>query len=258
MGLMSTPSTSRSDRALVTRRRMVRAAYDLFCERGYLGTTISDVAGEAGVAVPTIYYTFGTKAVLLGESLGAAVLGFDRWREPPTDPDLTELLPWHHWWADFQAAPTSDAAFDIFFSHGVHILERVAPLVATLHGAASEPEAAEVIAVSERRRVQAYRETVRVINGKPGGLHPGLTPAQATDILVVLFSAELYQTIRAGRGWSAKRTSTFLHDLLSAQLLGNGRSQRAATHNEVSVGMPRRAQGSARAVNTSRGRARSL
>jgi AcrR family transcriptional regulator len=219
---MSTPfpATTRSDRALVTRRRMVRGAYDLFCERGYLGTTISDVAGQAGVAVPTIYYTFGTKAVLLGECLGAAVLGFERWREPPTDPDNAALLPWHHWWAEFQAAPSSDLAFDVFFSHGVHILERVAPLVATLHGAGSEPEAAEVVAASERRRVQAYRETVRVISGKPGGLRPGLSPAMATDILVVLFSAELYQSIRTGRGWSAKRTTTFLHDLLSAQLLG--------------------------------------
>jgi AcrR family transcriptional regulator len=199
---------------------MVRAAYDLFCERGYLGTTISEVARHAGVAVPTIYYTFGTKVVLLEESLGAAILGFDRWREPPSDPDLTELLPWHEWWAPFHDAATSVAAFGVFFTHGVDILERVAPLAAALHGAAGDPEAAEVIRVSERRRVAAYREAVRVIGDKPGGLRPGLTPAMATDILVVLFSAELYQSIRTGRGWSAARTRTLLHDLLSAQLLG--------------------------------------
>jgi AcrR family transcriptional regulator len=217
---MSTPST-RSDRALVTRRRMVQAAYDLFCERGYLGTTISAVASQAHVAVPTIYYTFGTKAVLLEESLGAAIVGFDRWREPPTDPDIIEQLSWHQWWAEFQAAPTSDTAFDVFLSHGVGILERVAPLVPTLHGAAGEPEAAEVVRVSERRRIEAYRQTVRVMDNKPGGLRHGLTVANATDILVVLFSAELYQSIRTGRGWSARRTTTFLHDLLSAQLLGH-------------------------------------
>jgi AcrR family transcriptional regulator len=217
---MSTTLT-RSDRALVTRRRMVRAAYDLFCERGYLGTTISEVASRAGVAVPTIYYTFGTKVVLLEESLGAAILGFDRWRQPPTDPDISELLPWHDWWAPFHAAATSEAAFEIFFTHGVSILERVAPLAAALHGAAGDPEAAEMTRVSERRRVTAYREAIRLIAGKPGGLRPGLTPAKATDILVVLFSAELYQSIRTGPAWSAPRTATFLHDLLSAQLLGH-------------------------------------
>jgi hypothetical protein len=128
-------------------------------------------------------------------------------------------LPWHGWWAEFEAATTSDEAFDIFFRHGVGILERVAPLVAALHGALGDPEAAEVLRVSEQRRVAAYREAVRAMAGKPGGLRPGLTPTVATDILVVLFSADLYQSIRTGRGWSTVRTRTFLRGLLSAQLL---------------------------------------
>ena len=200
---------------------MVRAAYDLFAENGYLGTTISEVAAEAGVAVPTIYYTFGTKAALLEESLGAAIVGFDRWREPPPEPEIGELLPWHPWWPEFQAAPTSDAAFDIFITTGVTVLQRVAPLVAALHGAVGDPEAAEVVRVAEGRRVESYREIVRVIAGKPGGLRPGLTAANATDIVVFLFSAELYQSIRSGRGWSAARTGSFLRNLLSAQLFGD-------------------------------------
>jgi AcrR family transcriptional regulator len=198
---------------------MVRAAYELFSANGYLGTTISAVAKEAGVAVPTIYYTFGTKAVLLDESLGAAIVGFDRWREPPPDPQIDDLLPWHQWWGDFESSPTSHVAFDIFFTHGVGILERVAPLVATLHGAAGDSEAAQVVRISEERRVESYRESVRVIAGKTGGLRRGLTSGKATDILVVLFSAELYQSIRTGRGWSAGRTAAFLRELLSAQLL---------------------------------------
>ena len=217
---MSTTSSSRTDRALVTRRRRVRAAYDLFSDNGYLGTTIAGVAEEAGVAVPTIYYTFGTKAALLEESLGAAIVGFGRWREPPPDPTVTKLLPWHGWWDDFHGAPTSPEAFEVFFTHGVGILERVAPLVAALHGAAGDPDAAEVVRLSELRRVESYREAVRIIADKPGGLRPGLTPAKATDIVVVLFSAELYQSIRTGRRWSTVRTAGFLRELLSAQLLG--------------------------------------
>ena len=218
MESMSTPAT-RTDRALATRRRMVKAAYDLFCERGYLGTTIAEVALRAGVAVPTIYYTFRTKAVLLEESLGAAISGFDRWREPPPDPDITELLPWHQWWPEFHDSPTAEAAFTVFFTNGVGILERVAPLVATLHGAGGDPEAGTVVRVSEQRRVESYREIVRILARKPGGLRPGLSQAKATDILVVLFSAELYQSIRTGRGWSQARTTALLRDLLRAQLL---------------------------------------
>jgi AcrR family transcriptional regulator len=212
---------TRADRALTTRRRTVRAAYELFAANGYLGTTITEVAKQAGVAVPTIYYTFGTKAVLLEESLGAAIVGFDRWRQPAPDPDISELLPQHRWWPQFQAAPTSKAAFDVFFTAGVAILQRVAPLVTALHGAAGDPEAAQVVRVAEKRRVQSNREMIRAIAAKPGGLRPGLTSATATDIVVVLFSAELYQSLRIGRGWSTKRTAAFLRELLSTQLFGD-------------------------------------
>ena len=90
---MASGSTTRADKALATRRRMVTAAYDQFRANGYLGTTITAIATDARVAVPTIYYTFGTKARLLDEALGAAILGFDRWHEPPVDPSIEELLP---------------------------------------------------------------------------------------------------------------------------------------------------------------------
>jgi AcrR family transcriptional regulator len=216
---MGSGSITRADKALATRRRMVNAAYDQFCANGYLGTTITAIATDAGVAVPTIYYTFGTKARLLDEALGAAILGFDRWHQPPPDPSIEELLPWHHWWTDFNTASTSAEAFGMFLTHGVAVLERAAPLVAALHGAVGDPEAADVLRIAEERRVQAYREAVRVIAAKAGGLRGGLTVKAATDVLVVLFSAELYQSIRHGRGWSADRTALFLRELLSAQLL---------------------------------------
>ncbi len=219
LSMASGSTTTRAEKALGTRRRMVKAAYDQFCANGYLGTTITAVATDAGVAVPTIYYTFGTKARLLDEALGAAILGFDRWDQPPADPFIGELLPWHHWWTDFDAATTSAEALGIFLTHGVAILERAAPLVAALHGATGDPEAAEVIRIAEQRRVQAYREAARVIAAKAGGLRDGLTVDAATDVLVVLFSAELYQSIRHGRGWSADGTAHFLRDLLSVQLL---------------------------------------
>ena len=217
---VSRPSI-RAERALATRRRMVKAAYDLFCSHGYLGTTISAVAERAGVAVPTVYYTFGTKAALLAESLGAAVVGFDLWHQPPAEPiDIEELLRWNPWWSDFQAAPTSADALEVFIRQGVHILGRVGPLIPAMHAASGEPEAAEVVRLGEQRRVNSYREAMSVLARKPGGLRPGLSEAEATDLLVVLFSADVHRALAVGRGWSTRRCAGFFQDILRAQLLG--------------------------------------
>jgi AcrR family transcriptional regulator len=214
------PSTTRAERTLATRQRMVKAAYDHFCRNGYLGTVISAVARDAGVAVPTIYYTFGTKAALLDEALGAAIVGFDQWRKPPPNPiNIVELLPWHSWWAGFKTAPTSTEALAIFVEHGVDILQRVAPLVAAMHGAVGDPEAAEVVRVGEERRVQSYREAVRVVAAKPGGLRSGMSVSTATDIVVAVFSADLYRALAVGRGWSHRRCTAFFREVLESQLL---------------------------------------
>src|SRR5260370_17833852 len=61
--------TPRRPRAQATRRRIRDAARRLFVERGYVATTIEAIAGEAGVAVPTVYLAFGTKPALLAALL---------------------------------------------------------------------------------------------------------------------------------------------------------------------------------------------
>ena len=213
-----TTTGTRAERTLATRRRMVKAAYDLFRANGYLGTTISAVAAEAGVAVPTIYYTFSTKAALLGEAMGAAIMGFDRWREPPPDPAVAALLPWHQWWADFQAAPTSGDALRVFIEYGTGILQRVGPLVPAMRGSAGDPDAAGFVEMNEERRIESYREVVKIVAGKPPGLGHGLTIQAATDILAALLSADVYQGLSA-RSWSHARCTRFFQQLLASQLL---------------------------------------
>src|SRR5262245_6712996 len=80
--------SGRKEKALATRRRMLKAAYDAFCERGYAATTMNDIATRADVAVQTLYFTFHTKGAILEESVGAAIIGFDRW-DPRAGPAVT-------------------------------------------------------------------------------------------------------------------------------------------------------------------------
>ena len=151
-----------AQRTLATRRRMVKAAYELFCTHGYIGTTMAAVASRAGVAAPTVYYTFATKAALLDEALGAAIVGFDRWREPPgLTEGMAEILPWHSWWNTLLAAPTSAEALTVFVTNGCGILARVAPLMAAMHGRRRRPRSSRVRRAERqepRRRVRRHPE----------------------------------------------------------------------------------------------------
>lgn len=52
-----------------TRERLLLAAWSLFAEHGYEGTSIGDVAQEAGVGVGTVYHHFADKRALLLETV---------------------------------------------------------------------------------------------------------------------------------------------------------------------------------------------
>src|SRR6266508_5327046 len=82
------PKLSRRERAKATHWRIVKAAYTLFCARGYAGTTMAQIAEAAGVAVQTVYFTFHTKSAVLSRAYDFAVMGEDE----PLTPDKQ---PWY-------------------------------------------------------------------------------------------------------------------------------------------------------------------
>ena len=60
-----------------TREAIVVAATGHFLERGYEGTSLTDITARAGVARPTVVAAFGTKPALLSRVLGEAMAGDD-------------------------------------------------------------------------------------------------------------------------------------------------------------------------------------
>src|SRR5277367_8128 len=55
--------------AAETRDRLLRAAADVFAERGYDGTRVADIAAAAGVSNGALYAHFESKADLLVDAL---------------------------------------------------------------------------------------------------------------------------------------------------------------------------------------------
>src|SRR5690554_668857 len=58
-----------------TRRKVIEAARKLFLERGYVATTMSAIATEAGVAMQSVYSAGKSKADLLHLVVDLAVAG---------------------------------------------------------------------------------------------------------------------------------------------------------------------------------------
>ena len=88
-----------------TRRSVLAAAGRLFTDAGYGATTLQQVADEPGVAVQTVYSTFGNKPALLQELLDTSIACDDtpgtvndrNWMHhvfhPPTPPRASTPTP---------------------------------------------------------------------------------------------------------------------------------------------------------------------
>jgi AcrR family transcriptional regulator len=203
---------------------MLRAAYDLFCTRGYAGTTMSLIADRAGVAVQTLYFTFHTKGAIIGEVLGACILGFDRWDprvEVAVASNPAKAFAEHHsWFRDFERAETQAEALSVYIAASVDILERVGPLALVMAAAAaSDEQVKRVVDVGEQRRVEGFTVVAEKLAAR-GKLRRGVTVRRATDILLTILGAETHHQLTAQRSWSSVECRRWFQDVLEQQLLG--------------------------------------
>jgi len=183
---------SRRDRADATRLRIVKAAYDLFCERGYAGTMLADVAERSGVAVQTVRFVFHTKAELLSRAYDFAVLG-------EGEPVPPQRQPW--WLAAAEEAELAAAARHLASGVGA-LLVRATPLDTMVRGSVTgDPDTARVRAVHEQWRAEGYREMLDLLVAK-APLRPGLAPERATDLLLLYLGMDVYRALVTDLGWS--------------------------------------------------------
>ncbi|MGE5830786.1 MAG: TetR/AcrR family transcriptional regulator [Micromonosporaceae bacterium] len=199
----------RKERARATRGRIVAAAYELFAERGFTGTTMPDVAAAAGVAVQTVYLVFRTKTALLDQVYAAAVLGAD------------EVRPLDSEW--FRAAITEREprrSLQIMLAGVLSVSARVAPLAATMD-TVHDDEIKALRAEKEALRRQVHRAFVEHLK-KMGALRPGLTIDRATDLFLGLASPAMYHAMTADHGWVDQQWASQLLDLLAHGLLRSG------------------------------------
>ena len=205
------PAISRAEKARANRRRMREAALVLFTERGYAATSMQAIADEAGMAVQTLYFTFGTKSALLKEILDIAVAG-DEERVPTLErPRVRAAI----------ADPDPVLQLRELARLSREIYERVAPVLQVVAAAASaDADLAELWETNNAQRAVVMEEFIAALAAK-GPLRDGLDAAMALDIALALLSPEMYRFLTNRRGWSPSRWEEWTAGALISQLLGH-------------------------------------
>src|SRR5689334_960995 len=85
-------STLRADQARQTRRRIREAADTLFLDKGYVATSMDDIATAAAVSRQTVFSAFGSKANLLKEAFDVRLAGDDEPKALAERPEVQRIL----------------------------------------------------------------------------------------------------------------------------------------------------------------------
>jgi AcrR family transcriptional regulator len=200
-------SPVRQEQAAQTRARIVEAAGALFETKGYARTTVRQIADAAGVAVDTVYATFGNKprvlTALIDERLSAGT-GVANVMERPEAQAVRDETD--------QRRQIALLAQDL-----ARVVARVGPVFEIMRTAASiEPAMAEVYAEMQGYRLQNMRTAIGWIAAR-GPLR--VSADRAAETLWALAAPDTARLLVAGRGWTTEQYADWLGDLLSRALL---------------------------------------
>lgn len=194
-------SGHRQRQAEATKLEIARAARALFAERGYVATTIAAISAEADIPAPTIYSAFGTKARILDKIT-------EQWmNQAQTTASATAYL----------REPDPAQQLRMLAELNRKQLEVGSDIVAIYQEAArSDPQMAQTLRNVLAAREREIRKLIEAIGRH---LKPDLTIEHALDITLALTLPEIYHTLVAERGWSARRYQAWLATSMAEQLL---------------------------------------
>ena len=200
---------NRREQARQTRLRVLDAARRLFVRDGYASTSIQALAEEAGVAVQTIYASFGSKRQVLKELFDTSVVGDDA-RVP-----LVERPEWRAWEVESYA----ERQVALFARAQRMISERTAEVMQVLSAAAaSDPEIAEMHNEAERARYRDQRRLPDLLHDRHQ-LREELSPGHAADITWTLAGPGTYTDLVRRCGWSGEDYEQWLSEQLRSALV---------------------------------------
>jgi AcrR family transcriptional regulator len=202
-------SPRREEQAAATRLAILEAAHRLFERQGYGSTTMAAIAGEAGVALKTVYLAFETKSGVL-RALWNHRLRAGRDELPIAQQD---------WYREVLAEPDPERQLRLNARNSRAAKLRIAAVLEVIHTAA--PLDSDIAALW--RRIEGdYHANQRVIVeslDEKGALKPELDVDRATDILWTINHPNLWHLLVGERAWTPEQYEQWTADLACSQLL---------------------------------------
>ena len=201
-------STRRRAQAEATRRDILDAAQALFEERGYAATTMEAIAGEAGVALKTVYVAFETKSGLL-RALWNHLLRRGRDEVPVAQQD---------WYREVMDEPDAERQLRLNARNSRVVKLRIAGVLKVIAGAAQVDADSGALWARIGREFRENQRTIVESIAAKGALR--LDVERAADILWTLNHPSLWQLLVEERGWTPEDYERWCADTACAQLLG--------------------------------------
>ena len=197
------PISRRQKREPPGRPAIAAAARKLFRMRGYARTTIEAIAREAGYAVPTVYFHFGTKAAIVGYLI-------DQMEAEDIVPVFQKLL--------------QDGDPIRMLEGTAHIArmscERWWDVYVLVRSAGhTDPALSKASKKLDSGRLYGMRIFAEALD-QGGHLRNDLNGRRATDILWAVASEDTYQRLVIERGWTHDEFEMWLGESLKRELLG--------------------------------------
>jgi AcrR family transcriptional regulator len=186
------------------RGRILQTARNLFGHYGYGATSIERIAGEAGVAVPTVYAIYRSKRALLFALLDQA----------DARADVAGLL------RDLNsAAGNPRKQLRRLVSFTCRFYAQAGDIIDIARGAGSTNE--DLLALwqeGEDRRLRGQKPLADAWD-RSGALRKNINAKEALDILWAMTGADHYRLFVVDRKWSIARYEVWLENTLARLLL---------------------------------------
>ena len=202
-------SPRRLQTAALTRSSILNAARELFLEKGYVATTVDQIADRAGVSKPTVFASVGNKRVILNEVIHLAVVG-------DAEPVPFAQRPWFQ---EVLNEPDPGRVLALEARNHVAIQRRVADVIEVLRsGAGADEELRELWQSLEAERRSDITNVIDALLTK-ATLKAGLDRGSAIDILWALTSPDLFLRLVRTRRWTLEHYERWFAQTLIEQLL---------------------------------------